>query len=191
MKLSWMGGMSIIVATVTTAVIAAGGEQPIKDPDGKVLAAVVACDACESGGEGTAKACSTGAEEGWLNGKPCGKCMLTANLKEPLAYPYDLHMQGKLVDGSGKPVKERFVKMFLPNGWTVRTRTFEDGTFHVMLGATEERKSKTPVVTDLGTHVDSAKGTEYYALFMLPGSYKPCSAEAAKPVGKKQKGKKH
>ena len=93
------------------------------------------------------------------------------------------------------------MKMYMANGWTVRTRTTDQGTFRLMLGATGEHKFPAPLVTNLGVRVDSVKGSDAnYALFLLPPSYKPCSAEAAstptaqqpgKQNGKKPGGKKH
>lgn len=190
MKWHWIAGVSIIAATMATEVIAAGGTQPITDPEGKTFALVVSCDACKAGSERSAKPCEAGAEEGWLNGQTCGKCMLTANAQQPFDYAYDMHIMGKLVDGAGAPVKERFVKMFVPSGWSMRSRTTDDGMFHFMVGATAERKSQSPVVRDLGTYTDAAKGSPYYALFLLPESYQPCAAEPAKPAPKKSTKKK-
>ena len=192
MKLGRMVGLTIMVMAAATQAMAAGNAQPVKDPDGKTLAVVVSCDSCQSASDGSTKQCHSGVEEGWLNGTPCGKCMLSENAGKPVPYPYDLHFTGKLVDDSGNPMKGRFLKLFLANGWTVRTRTSDQGVFRLMLGATEDRKSKQPLVTDLGTQRDLSTGTEYYALFLLPESYKPCAAQAAGPAAvKERKGKKH
>jgi len=159
--------------------------QPIKGPDGAILAVLVQCNGCASPG-GTAKKCYTGIEEGYLNGQPCGKCMITENFGARFAYPYDLHLTGKLVDPEGQPIKDRFVKVFMANGWSIRTRTGAEGTYRAMLGATAERKSSTPLVVDLGTRVDSPKDNkDYYAMFLLPDGYKECPA-SAKPQPKKQ-----
>ena len=196
MKLWWIVGLSIMTVTVATRALAAGGTQPIKDPDGKTFAQVVVCDSCQSTTDGSKKHCDTGIEDGWLNGNPCGKCMLSENVGRFVNYPYDLHFSGKLVDAAGAPVKTRFVKLFLVNGWTVRTRTGDDGVFRMSLGATQNRKSQKPLVFDLGTFVDSAKRTEYYALYFMPESYKSCPeavrpAPKAQPAAPKGKGKKH
>ena len=185
MKLWWMVGLNIIAVTVATRVIAAENTQPIKDPDGNTVGLVVIWSSCQSS-DGSAKQCQTGVQQGWLNGKPCGKCMLVENAGQTLRYAYDLHFTGKLVDNAGAPRKERFVRMFLPNGWTVRTRTGDDGGFRLMLGATESRKSKSPVVVDLGTRVDAKPGTEDYSFYVLPESYKPCPPEAATPAARKR-----
>ncbi len=184
MKVRWIIGLSIIATLAATRALAAGGVQPVKDRDGNTLALVITCDSCRSAG-GSAKSCQTGAQEGWLDGNPCGKCLLTENVKVPLGYPYDLHLTGKLVDDAGAPRKDRFVKMYLPNGWTVRSRTTADGVFRLMLGATLERKSKQPLVVDLGTRADAMKGPEDYSIYLLPESYKPCPPEAA-PAGAKK-----
>jgi hypothetical protein len=184
MKLWWMVGLNIIVVTVATRVIAAENTQRIKDPDGNTVGLVVICSSCQSS-DGSAKHCQTGVQQGWLNGKPCGKCMLVENAGQPLRCAYDLHFTGKLVDNAGAPRKERFVRMFLPNGWTVRTRTGDDGGFRLMTGATENRKSKNPVVVDLGTRMDTKPGTEDYSFYVLPESYKPCPPEAAMQAQKR------
>jgi hypothetical protein len=185
MKLWWVLGLNIIIAaTVATRVIAAENTQLIKDPDGNSVGLLVICSSCESSG-GSARRCQTGVQQGWLNGKQCGKCMLAANAGQTLHHAYDLHFTGTLVDNAGAPRKERFVRMFLANGWTVRTRTGNDGGFRLMLGATENRKSKNPVVVDLGTRVDAKPGTEDYSFYVLPESYKPCPPEAATPGAQK------
>lgn len=181
MKLWWMIGLSIIAAAAATR--AQADVQPVKDKDGNTLALVVVCDSCQSPG---GKQCHTGVQHGWLNGNPCGECLLNANAATPLVYPYDLHLTGKLVDGAGAARKQRFVKMFLPNRWTVRTRTADDGVFRLMLGATQTRKSKQPVVMDLGTRADAMKGTDDYSIYLLPASYNPCPPEAATAEGTKQ-----
>jgi hypothetical protein len=176
MRWYWSVGISLVAATMATPVSAAGGMQPIKDPDGNTLAVVVSCDTCKTGSGGAAKPCAAGAEEGWLEGRPCGRCLLAANAQQPFTYPYDIHIVGKLFDGAGNPLKERFVKMFTPIGWSMRSRTADDGTFHFILGATAERKPQSPVLTDLGAHVDTAKDTPYYTFFFLPESYQQCAA---------------
>lgn len=160
-----------LVGTLTRAGIAAD-EIPFKGKGGETLGVVVLCNDCQSG---TGKQCHTGAEEGWLSGKACGKCMLESNWGAAPQSPYDMHIMGTLVDTDNKPIKDRFVKLFLANGWGVRTRTDEEGKFRLTLGATMERKGE-PATLDLGTRVDSIKGTDpHYAIFLLPESYKPCT----------------
>ena len=187
MKLGWLAALSMMVASTAVSAAQLPDEQAIKDPDGgATLAVLTVCNDCQSG-EG--KSCYSGAEQGWLDGKPCGKCLIESNYRVLLKYPYDLHIAGTLTDPDGKPVQDRFVQVFLPGGWTVRGRTSEQGAFRLMLGATAERKSKQPLVVNLGTRVDTKKGTDpYYAMFLLPASYKPCSADAMKAQGAKPKG---
>ena len=75
---------------------------------------------------------------------------------------------GYLKDENGQPLKGKFVRLYLPNTWTVRTRTGDDGLFRLLLGATVERKGK-GLVIKLGDRVmpKDSKAAEY-ALFMLP-----------------------
>ena len=178
-----MMGARIALAEVAPDVL------PIKGADGATLAVIVQCNECAAVTSGSKK-CHTGPEEGYLNGQPCGKCMITENYGTPLPYPYDLHFTGKLIDADGKPIKDRFVKVFMANGWNIRTRTGEDGAYRLMLGATAERKTNVPVRVDLGTRVDSPKDNkDYYAMFLLPETYKACPA-SAQAHSKEQKGKK-
>ncbi len=179
MKLWWLLGLSSITTMIAALPSAAmAGAQPIKDESGKTIAVVVVCDSCQSS-DGSHKQCYTGVEHGWLNGVPCGKCMVDENAGRPLGYAYDLHLTGKLVGADGAPLKQRFVKLFLSNSWTVRTRTGDDGVYRLMLGATQDRKAKKPLVVDLGTQTDTSKATADYALYFLPDGYKPCPPEAA------------
>ncbi len=177
MKLWWLLGLCtmtmIAVPRSTNA-----GTQPVKDASGKTIAVVVTCDSCQSR-DASKKGCSSGVEHGWLNGVPCGRCMLDENAGQPLGYAYDLHLTGKLANADGAPSKQRFVKLYLSNGWTVRTRTSDDGAFRLMLGATQDRKTKKPLVVDLGTQVDASNATADYALYFLPDNYKPCPPDAA------------
>ena len=82
---------------------------------------------------------------------------------------------GYLKDENGQPLKGKFVRLYLPNTWTVRTRTLDDGLFRLLLGATAERKGK-GLVIKLGdrTMRKDSKAAEY-ALFMLPPNYKQCA----------------
>jgi hypothetical protein len=188
MKVWWMATLGLVVAAA--AAQAGPVEKEVKGEDGQTLAVVVLCNNCKSGTGESKKACHGGVERGWLNGKPCGQCMIDGNHDAVLRYPHDLHFSGTLTDTAGQPVKERFVKMFMAGGWSVRTRTSDKGAFRLMLGATAERKSKQPLVVDLGTLTDSKQGdAQYYAIFLLPSPYKPCSEAAAAPA-KKTNGKK-
>jgi len=188
MKVGMVGRMAALcVLMATSAVYAAQlpDEVAIKDPDGGgTLAVIMLCNDCKSG---KGKDCSTGAEEGWFNDVPCGKCLLDSNFRSLLRYPYDLQITGTLVGADGQPIKDHFVQVFLPNGWTVKGRTSELGRFRLLLGATGDRKGKQPVITDIGTRVDTKKGTDPYALFLLPPSYKPCPPDAAKAAPPKAK----
>jgi hypothetical protein len=76
------------------------------------------------------------------------------------------------------------VKLFLPVGWTVRTVTSEQGKFRLTVGATQQpRKTRKPLVTDLGTRVSSPQGKAgNYAIYLLPEAYKECSATDAPPI---------
>jgi hypothetical protein len=186
MKLWWMVGLNIVAVAVATRVVAAENSLLIKDPDGNTVGLLVICSSCQSSG-GSPKQCQTGVQEGWLDGKPCGKCMLVANAGQMLHHAYDLHFTGKLVDSAGSPRKDRFVRLFLPNGWSVRTRTGDGGAFRLMLGATESRKSKKAAVVDLGTRVDERPGTEDYSVYALPQPYKPCAPTAAKQAAQKDR----
>jgi hypothetical protein len=158
--------------------------QPGKDPGGTTLAVILHCNSCKAPG---GKKCVDGVENGWQDGKACGQCLVKANFRARFAYPHDLQFVGKLTDPTGKPITERFVKMFMANGWNVRTRTQADGSFRLALGATAERKNGGPVVTNLGTLVDRpADNKEHYALFFMPPDYAPCAAAAAQPAKPKQ-----
>ncbi len=188
MKVWWRAALSIVI--LAAGVARAADSTPVKGPGGESIGLVLACNDCQ---KGSGSKCFAGAEEGWLQGKPCGKCLVAANSESPMKYHYDLHFAGKLTSASGKPVKERFVKLFLTNGWGVRTRTDEDGSFRLMLGATEERKVTEPVVIDLGTFVDNVKNKndEYFAMFFVLPDYKPCDTAAAPNAAPKKSGAQH
>ncbi len=189
MKPWWLLGLSSIA--ITAALPALAGTKPLKDESGKTFAVVVVCDSCQSSGD-SKKQCFTGVENGWLNGEPCGKCLVNENAGRPLGYSYDLHLTGKIVGADGAPLKQRFVKLYLSNTWTVRSRTGDDGVFRLMLGATQDRKTKKPLVVDLGTQTDTSKATVDYALYLLPDGYNACPPEAAtveKPKPAAGKGK--
>lgn len=151
----------------------------VKDPDGNVLAVVIDCSSCA---DPSGKACDSGVESGFDAGKPCGKCLLEANFPTRIPYAYDLQFMGHLKDEDGQPMKNKFVRLYLPNTWTVRTRTSDDGMFRLLLGATTERKGKAQVI-QLGDRVMRKDSTaSEYALFMMPEDYKPC--DPTKPAPK-------
>jgi len=172
----------LIVLLCAAAAPAVASQDVIKDPDGNVIGVVLDCNSCADPAKG--KNCASGEENGFEAGKPCGKCLLDANFPTRIAYAYDLQFMGYLKDEDGQPLKNKFVRLYLPNTWTVRTRTGEDGLFRLLLGATAERKGKAQVIK-LGDHVmrKDSKAAEY-ALFMMPENYKPCAA--AKPGDKKK-----
>ena len=167
---------TVAIVVLAAAVSARAASTPVKDPDGKTLAVVLDCSTCQDPGKG--KNCETGVDNGFESGKPCGKCLLDANFPTRIPYAYDLQFMGHLKDENGQPLKARFVRLYLPNTWTVRTRTLDDGTFRLLLGATVERKGK-GLAIDLGDRVmrKDSKSTEY-ALYMLPPDYKPCPPPA-------------
>jgi hypothetical protein len=163
---------ALVLLASTWALPAHAAATLVKDPDGNTLAVVVDCNTCADPAKG--KTCESGAETGFLDGKPCGKCLLDANFPVRIPYAYDLQFLGYLKDENGQPLKGRFVRLYLPNTWTVRTRTLDDGMFRLLLGATTERKGK-GLVIQLGNRTmrKDSKAPEY-ALFMLPPDYKPC-----------------
>ena len=165
-----------LVLLFLTCALPALAIDEVKDPDGKTLAVVLDCNSCADPGKG--KSCATGADTGFLDGKPCGKCLLESNFPTRIQYGYDLQFLGYLKDEHGQPLKGRFVRLYLPNTWTVRTRTGDDGLFRLLLGATADRKGK-GLVIKLGDRVmpKDSKAPEY-ALFMLPPGYKPCAPAA-------------
>ena len=168
--------MGVLVLMLVSLVAPAGATTDlVKDPDGNTLAVVVDCNSCQNPAAKGAK-CETGAEDGFLDGKPCGKCLLDANYPTRIPYAYDLQFMGYLKDENGQPLKGKFVRLYLPNTWTVRTRTTDDGLFRLLLGATVERKGKAQIIK-LGDRImpKDSKAAEY-ALFMLPENYKPCGA---------------
>ncbi len=190
MKMGWLSLAAL--AVFASSAFAAADEIPVKGPDGKTVAVIVLCNDCQAGpGK---KGCEPGAEDGFRKGKKCGTCLLQSNHVRLLEYGFDLHVTGTLTDTDGRPLQDRFVKLFMPNGWGHRSKTFDKGMFRLILGATAERKGKEPVVVDIGTQVDSKKGDSdaYFAMFMLPPNYKACDATAddapkeEKPAAKKK-----
>ena len=165
----------IVLSGVLLSNPVAGSQDLLKDPEGKTIAVVLDCNACKDPKPGAQ--CASGVESGFHDGAACGQCLLDANFGTRISYAYDLLITGYLKDEKGEPVKNKFVKLFLPNTWTVRTRTTDQGMFRLMLGATAERKGKS-LTRDLGVRTmrrDSK--AELYALYMLPEGYKPCADE--------------
>ena len=165
----------VLVPVAVGLALAAHAAEPVqvKDPDGNVLAVVVDCNSCQDAAKG--KNCESGVEIGFNNGKACGKCLLDANFPTRIPYAYDLQFVGYLKDENGQPLKGKFVRLYLPNTWTVRTRTGDDGVFRLLLGATLDRKGK-GVVIELGDRkMNKDSKLPEYSLFMLPPDYKPCA----------------
>ena len=167
-------------AVVAEAKIAVSESNKVKDSEGNVYAVVIDCPQSDP--------TFGGAEDGTIGPDRCGECLVEANWGTMLKYPYDLLIKGTMVDGAGQPVKSQMIHFFLPNGWTVKTRSADNGFFRILLGATGERKSKEPLTTDIGTkkiHKDSK--APFYAMYLMPENFKPC---AEKPKGKPAAGAK-
>lgn len=166
--------ITLCVSMLLVPVISAAKSQVIKDPEGKTVATVMNCTSCKND---KGKDCVTGVEDGFNGDAACGQCAMKANFGTRIPYAYDILIMGYLKDEKGEPIRGRFVKLFLPNTWTVRTRTGDDGLFRLLLGATVDRKGK-PIVVQVGD-LKAPKETksEYYALFMVPENAKPCAAQ--------------
>ena len=168
-------GLALALSAVAAeAKITISESNKVKDTDGTVYAVVVDCP----GSDPT----YGGAEEGKIGPDSCGQCLVESNWGTMLKHPYDVIIKGTMLDESGQPIKNQMIHFFLPNGWTVKTRSAENGYFRILLGATAERKSKEPLQTDIGTkktHKDSK--APFYAMYLMPENFKPC---AEKPKGK-------
>lgn len=169
----WSPILLVFVSVAATSAAVARGPMPVRGKDGKVWAEVVLCNDCQNP---TQPGCYDGAESGWWNGRPCGKCFVEKNYGKLVSIPYDVHFVGVLVDDKGQPVKERFVKLFYQNGWGHRTSTQKDGNFRIITAATGDRQAKEPIVVDLGRLVDQQKdgNDRYFALFLLAPDHTPC-----------------
>lgn len=178
----WLAGFGAVVLIASSALASSHAQVPVKDAAGKTYAVLVFCNDCENPAK---SGCFDGSESGWLKGKPCGKCFLEQGPKTTLPIPHDMHITGKITNAKGEPVKERFVKLFMTNGWGHKTRTFEDGRFHLMLGATGERQGKEVIEVDVGTLVDSVgENDEFFAFYMLAPDFKPCTSAAPAKAAK-------
>ena len=174
MKTWWILALSAVA--ITSAAHAAPVEVSLKDENGKVLAVAVVCGECKAGEQGSKK-CYDGATKGWLGDKPCGDCLLESNWGVLIRYPRDLAVIGRLVKEDGQPAAKHYVKMFLPNGWSVRSQTKEDGTFRMKMGATAERVKGETLILDVGDRVDKLRsGTEQFSFYLMPDAYNSCSA---------------
>jgi hypothetical protein len=177
--------LSILIVLVSFFAVAAQAKQDlVKDPKGKTLAVIQDCSTCK---DEQGKDCVAGKETGYSGGADCGQCLLEANFGTRIGYPYDVHIVGKLKDETGKPMGNKFVQVSLPNTWRIRTRTQEDGSYRIMLGATlPKAKSTDLLVVDLGTRtMPSTEGSAgQYSLFMLQDGYKACSKDAKDKAAK-------
>lgn len=150
-------------------------EQKVVDPKGNTIGLILDCNSCKNPEEG--ENCAGGVQDGFHEGKPCGQCLLSANYGTRMLYAYDLYFSGALQQPDGSPLADEFVRLFLPNTWTVRTRTDEKGAYRLVLGATQERAGS-QVEIDLGSRKRrKTEGAPDYALYMLPENYKECPAE--------------
>jgi hypothetical protein len=166
---TWM----IPIALLLLPNLTLAAKDPIKDPaSGKAIAYVLDCNTCKSPEKGAD--CDSGAAKGFSGGAECGECLMVSNFGHRIGYPFDMQITGKLFDENGKPLGGKFVKLYMPNTWTVRTRTLDDGSFRLVLGATLPKQGKLQVV-DLGKRTMRKNSTaKEYAIYMLPEGYKPC-----------------
>jgi len=166
-------GVLLVLAASATAAFAT--EHKVVDPTGKVIGIILDCNSCKEPGDG--KSCTTGVQQGYHDGKPCGKCLMTANFGKRLLYPYDLQITGTLTRPDGEPLADEFMRLYLPNTWTVRTKTMDTGLYRLVLGATEDRKGDVLKIELPPRGRAKVDGADDYALYMLPENYKPCAEE--------------
>ncbi|GIW42249.1 MAG: hypothetical protein KatS3mg076_2826 [Candidatus Binatia bacterium] len=165
-----------LAASVTLAAGVDGAEMlRLQDKEGKSYGVVVDCRQPDA--EPDRKKYFGGAEEGFLGKEPCGKCLVEANWGVLLKYPYDLMIKGTLLDEEGKPVENKLVHFFFPNGWIVKTRTTKSGFFRILMGATDEKKSDRWLEMDVGErYVRKGDDLPYYALYVMPEDFRPCGS---------------
>lgn len=162
----------IAISLILSAVTASATETKVVGGNGKTIGLILDCNSCEN--PDTGKDCQSGVQEGFHDGKRCGDCLLTANYGARLLYPHDLYFNGHLHQPDGTPLVDEFVRLYLPNTWTVRTRTTDKGYFRLVLGATQDREGSS-VEVDLGTKTrKKVDGAPDYALYLLPEGYKAC-----------------
>jgi hypothetical protein len=170
--------MRILVAVSTLfalAGVASAAENKIVDPQGNTIGIVLDCNSCKNPDK--EKGCESGVRDGYHDGKRCGECLLESNYGSKVLYAYDLYVTGTLQQPDGSALSNEFVRLYLPNTWTVRTRTTEKGMFRLVLGATKAREGK-PMSVELGPRTRVKKeGVADYALYMLPEPYKPCAED--------------
>ena len=172
-KTWWIVALGLSVASIAQAA-SNGVVVPLKDGDGKVLAQMVLCGSCENSNE-SGKTCYNGAPEGWLDGKPCGQCLLKNNWGVMIRHSRDLSLIGRLIRPDGTPGRKHYVKLFMPNGWGGRTQTNTEGHFRLLLGATAERQKGAPIVVDLGERTDvKHPGGEEFSIYLMPDAFVAC-----------------
>jgi hypothetical protein len=176
-KLTWHVIVLLLAFAASALAVTIKDEHRIKDSDGKTLAIVVTCSECKQGSKKEGAPCRLGVQDGFWDGEPCGQCFIKANWGHRIGYPSDLVLVGELKDAKGRPLTNQFVRLRLPNTWTVTTRTNKNGKFHMTLGATEQRKSRTSIVKELGTFTaEKTTGRDQaFTLYMLPEQFNPCA----------------
>jgi hypothetical protein len=177
MKTWWIIALSVTVASAAHAA-GLGSRIELKDAEGKTVAQGVLCSSCKTPGE----KCREGVVDGWLDGKPCGSCLMQTNWGVIIRHSRDLSIIGRLMLEDGKPAKKHYVKLFLPNGWGGRTQTGSEGHFRLRMGATADREKGDPLVLDLGERVDWLHhGKDQFTLYLLPDAFNPCPETDKKP----------
>jgi hypothetical protein len=180
MKLWWIVALGVGLAAVAHAA-PQGTRIEIKNAEGEPLGQLLLCSTCETVGEDAGKKCHEGAENGWLDAKACGSCLLKSNWGVMVRHKRDLVITGRLVLDDGTPAKKHYVKLFLPNGWGHRTQAGDDGKFLLRMGATAERVKGAPLTIDLGDRVDvTHEGNNQFSIFLMPDAFVAC-ADGAKP----------
>jgi hypothetical protein len=170
MKMWWVTVLSLTLCSVAHAG-ELGSRIDLKDSKGKTIATGVLCSSCKEPG----KDCYEGAVDGWLDGKPCGSCLLQSNWGVLIRHQRDLSIVGRLMLKDGKPAKKHYVKLFLANGWGGRTQTSAEGNFRLRMGATADREKGDPFVLDLGERIDiKHQGKSQFTLYLLPDAFTPC-----------------
>lgn len=164
-----------LAGVASLASIASASEVTVQEKSGKTISVILDCNSCKDDSKGTD--CVSGVTDGFHDGKRCGECLLESNFGSKLLYSSDLQINGTLLQPDGKPAAEQFIRLYLPNTWTVRTRSSKDGAFRLLLGATQERQGER-VLVKLGSRTQAssdAKDRPDYALYMLPENYSPCA----------------
>ncbi len=166
----WFVAISALLA-VGSAVYAA--EHKVVGPNGSTIGIILDCNSCKDPENG--EKCQTGVQKGFHAGKACGECLMRSNYGAKLLYSRDLYLTGTINKPDGEPLINEFVRLYLPNTWTVRTRTTEEGVFRLVLGATEARDGE-PLSFEIGPRSRAkVQGAPDYALFMVPEDYKSCA----------------